>query len=202
MLESYVNGTQDRYGAFDHAPRHKRLVMVGNTVILAIARAIVYYLILSRIYQTPFSSKRTNISSRQTIILFFVMSDNLMDVTRTVPDVAAVVAVVVLTHTQFLKPVWELCFHRSSYRWSDYLTWSSISCTRQEVHIFRRCQEVNHKRAGTSSFIFRSPNPMAEVGGFEPSRRFHALTVFKTVLFNRLSTPPNIILLVFSMILC
>ena len=34
---------------------------------LAIARAIVYYLVLSRIYQTPSSSKRTNISSRQTI---------------------------------------------------------------------------------------------------------------------------------------
>ena len=41
---------------------------------------------------------------------------------------------------------------------------------------------------------------VAEVGGFEPSRRFHALTVFKTVLFNHLSTPPNIILLLFSMI--
>lgn len=87
-----------RYGAVERDPLNKQLVMVGNTVMLAIARAIVYYLILSRIYQTPFSSKRTNISSRQTITLFFVMSDNLMDVTRTVPDIAAVVAVVVLTH--------------------------------------------------------------------------------------------------------
>ena len=101
--------------------------MVRTTVILAIARAIVYYLILSRIYQTPFSSKRTNISSRQTTTLFFVMSDNLMDVTRTVPDGEADVGTL---------------FSSIIIRWPDYLTWSSIVYT-GGTHFCGRCQEVH-----------------------------------------------------------
>ena len=41
----------------------------------------------------------------------------------------------------------------------------------------------------------RPPQRLAEVKGFEPLRRFHALSVFKTELFSLMSTPPNTILL-------
>ena len=33
--------------------------------------------------------------------------------------------------------------------------------------------------------------PLAEKEGFEPSRRFHDLTIFKTALLNHLSTSPT-----------
>jgi len=59
--------------------------MVRNTIVLAITRVIVYYLILSRIYQTLFSSDRPTYRQDRPSSSFFVMSGNLIDVTRTEP---------------------------------------------------------------------------------------------------------------------